>query len=125
MTRWTLLLAGAAALATLALLVATADGRPWPAVAAVAMIGTLPYVAFTALARWARGLPLAEASVLCGLVLAMTFAAGIYVMAFLVDPGPRSGQAAVGVPLMQSVAVAFAGAGAAFARWQAERSRLP
>lgn len=123
MTRGTLLLAGAAAVATLALLVGTADGRPWPAVASVAMIGTLPYVAFTALARWARGLPLAEASVLGGLVLAVAFAAGVYAMAFVVDPGPRSGQAALAVPLMQSVAVAFGGAGAAFARWQAERSR--
>ena len=123
MTRWTLLLAGAAMAATVALLVATADGRPWPAVAFGAMLGTLPYVAFTALARWTRGRGAAEAFVLGGLVLAVAFAAGLYALAFWLDPGPRSGQAVVAVPLLQSVAVAFAGAGAAFARWHAERSR--
>lgn len=121
MTRATLLLAGAAALATLALLVAVADGRPAMSVATAAMVGTLPYVAFTALARWARGERLAEASVLGGLVLAVAFAAGLYAMAFWLTPGPQSGQAVAAVPLMQSVAVAFAGAGASFALWHAGR----
>lgn len=117
MTRATLLLVGAAVVGTVALLVAQAADRPWPSVAAAAMIGTMPYVAFTALARWARGVRVAEAAVLGGLVLAVAFAVGIYAMAFAVDPGPKSGQAVVAVPLMQSIAVAFAGAGASFARW--------
>lgn len=121
MTRATLLLVGAAVVGTIALLVAQAADRPWPSVAAAAMIGTMPYVAFTALARWARGVRVAEAAVLGGLVLAVAFAAGIYAMAFWVDPGAKSGQAVVAVPLLQSIAVAFAGAGASFARWHAGR----
>lgn len=121
MTRATLLLVGAAVVGTVALLVAQSAGRPWPSVAAAAMIGSMPYMAFTALARWARGVRAAEAAVLGGLVLAVAFAAGLYAMAFVLDPGPRSGQAVVAVPLMQSVAVAFAGAGASFARWHAAR----
>jgi hypothetical protein len=79
----------------------------------------MPYVAFTALARWAHGERLAEASVMAGLVLAVAFAAGLYGLAFVFQPGPQSGQAVVAVPLLQSVAVAFAGAGASFAKWRA------
>lgn len=121
MTRTTLLLIGAAVVATVAVLVAASAGRPWPSVAAAAMVGTMPYVAFTALARWSRGERLAEASVLAGLVLAIAFAAGLYAMAFVIDPGPKSGQVVIGVPLLQSIAVAFAGAGASFAKWRAAR----
>lgn len=121
MTRTSLLLIGAAVLATALLLVLTAGGRPWQSVAGVLMLSVLPYVAFTALARWARGLLLAEAAVLAGLVLAMCFAAAVYVLAFWLDPGPRSAQAVVMVPLAQSIAVTLTGAGAAFAKWQSLR----
>jgi hypothetical protein len=121
MTRTTLLLIGAAVAATLLLLALTAGARPWQSVAAVVMLSTLPYVAFTALARWARGLLVAEASVLGGLVLALFFAVGVYALAFWLDPGPRSAQAVVMVPLVQSGAVALAGAGVAFAKWQSMR----
>lgn len=121
MTRVTLLLVGLAVAATIALLIATGDGKPWQAIAAVAMIGVAPYMAFTALARWARGTPLAEMATLGGLVLALAFAVGIYSLAFWLQPGPRSPQAVVGVPLLQSIALAFAGAGTSFAKWRENR----
>ncbi len=122
MTRTTLLLIGAAILATFVVLVATANGRPWQAVAGVIMLSVLPYVAFTAMARWARGTLIAEAAVLAGLVLALCFGLGVYALAFVIQPGPRSAQAIVMVPLAQSIPVALAGAGAAFAKYRELRS---
>ena len=111
-----------AVVATLVLVVVTADGRPWQALASVVMIALLPYVAFVALARWARGVPWAEAAVLGGLVLAVFFAVGMYALAFVVAPGPRSASAPLAVPLLQSVAVALGGAGAGLAKWAAWRA---
>ena len=113
--------AGAVAV-TVVLVVATAGERPWQAVAAVVMISLLPYVAFVALARWASGVVAAEAVVLAGLVLAVFFAVGMYALAFVVAPGPRSASAPVAVPLLQSVAVGLAGVGAALAKWRARRT---
>ncbi len=110
-----------AVVGTLVLIVATAGDRPWQAVAAVVMIGLLPYVAFVALANWARGVVAAEAAVLAGLVLAVFFAIGLFALAFWLQPGPRSQSAPVTVPLLQSVPVALAGLGATVAKWQAER----
>lgn len=111
--------ATAAAVATVALVVATAGDRPWQAVASVAMIGLLPYVAFVALAEWARGAVAAEAAALGGLVLAVFFAVGLYALAFVLQPGPRTTTAPVTVPLLQSVAVGITGAAVALARWRA------
>lgn len=111
-----------AVVATVVLIVATADGRPWQALASVVMIALLPYVAFVALARWSRGVPWAEAAVLAGLLLAVFFAVGMYALAFVVAPGPRSASAPLAVPLLQSVAVALGGAGAGVAKWQAWRA---
>jgi apolipoprotein N-acyltransferase len=122
MTRITLLLIGIAVLLTAGTLLATAGGRPWQAVAGVIMLSVLPYVAFTAMARWTRGTPLAEMAVLGGLILALFFAVGVYVLALWLDPGPRSSQAVVMVPLAQSIPVALAGAGAAFAKYFEQRS---
>lgn len=110
-----------AVVATLAVIVATADGRPWQALASVVMIGLLPYVVFVALANWARGVVAAEAAVLAGLVLAVFFAVGIFALAFWIQPGPRSLSAPVMVPLLQSVPVALAGLGATVAKWRADR----
>ncbi|MDT0630355.1 hypothetical protein RQM47_04360 [Rubrivirga sp. S365] len=108
-----------AVVATLVLIVVTADGRPWQALASVVMIALLPYVAFVALARWANGVPWAEAAVLAGLVLAVFFAAAMYVLAFVVAPGPKSASAPLAVPLLQSFAVALGGVGAGAAKWAA------
>ncbi len=110
-----------AVVATLVVVAATADGRPWQAVASVTMIALLPYVAFVALANWARGVVAAEAVVLAGLVLAVFFAAGIFALAYGLQPGPRSQSAPVTVPLLQSVPVALSGLGAALAKWRAGR----
>ena len=110
-----------AVVATLILIVVTADGRPWQALASVVMIALLPYVAFVALGRWASGAPWAEAAVLGGLVLAVFFAVGMYALAFLIAPGPRSASAPLAVPLLQSVAVALAGVGAVGAKWRVRR----
>lgn len=118
--RWTRLGATGAMLATVIVVLLTAGGRPWQAVAAVLMIGLLPYVALVALSRWASGVVLAEAAVLGALVLAVSFAAGLYGLAFFVQPGPRTASAPVAVPLLQSVAVALAGVGASVARWRAK-----
>lgn len=114
--------ATAAVLGTLAVIVATAGERPWQAVASVVMIALLPYVAFVALANWARGVVEAEAAVLAGLVLAVCFAVGIFALAFWIQPGPRSASAAVTVPLFQSVPVALAGVAAMVLKWRARRS---
>lgn len=114
--------ATASVVATVAVVFATAGDRPWQAVAAVVMIALLPYVAFVALARWASGVVAAEAVVLGGLVLATFFAAGLYALAFVIAPGPKSASAALGVPLFQSVMLALAGALAALVRW---RARVP
>ena len=111
-----------AVVATLAVIVATAGERPWQAVASVVMIGLLPYVAFVALANWARGVVAAEVAVLAGLVLAVFFAVGLYGLAFLVDPNDKSASAALAVPLFQSIGVAVAGAGAALFRWRARQA---
>lgn len=111
-------IATGAVVATLVVIAVTADGRPWQAVAAVTMIGLLPYVAFVALANWSRGVVAAEAAVLAGLVLAVFFAAGMFALAYWIQPGPRSQAAPVTVPLLQSVAVALAGLGAALAKWK-------
>lgn len=119
LSRATRFAATAAVVATVAVVFATAGDRPWQSVAAVVMIALLPYVAFVALARWARGVIEAEAVVLGGLVLAVFFAVGIYGLAYVVQPGARSQSAALVVPLFQSVAVALAGAGAALLRWRA------
>lgn len=119
------LAATAAAVATVALVVATAGGRPWQAVASVAMIGLLPYVAFVALAEWARGAVAAEAAALGGLLLAVSFAVGLYALAFVVQPGPRTAAAPVTVPLLQSFAVGATGVAVALARWWARRSGRP
>ena len=116
------LTAAAAVLATTAVVVLTAGDRPWQSVAAVVMIALLPYVAFVALARWASGVVEAEAVVLGGVVLAVFFAVGLYGMALVVAPGPKSGGVALAVPLFQSVAVALAGAGAGLLRWRARRA---
>ncbi len=113
--------ATAAVVATIVVVVATADDRPWQSVAAVVMIALLPYVAFVALARWATGVVEAEAVVLGGLVLAVFFAAGLFVMAFVVAPGAKSASVALAVPLFQSIAVALAGAGAGLMKWRASR----
>lgn len=112
--------AGAVAVTTV-LVLATAGDRPWQAVAAVVMISLLPYVAFVALARWAEGAPAAEAVVLGGLVLAVFFAVGLYALAFIIAPGPRTPSAPLAVPLVQSAAVGLAGAGTAVAKWRARR----
>lgn len=119
LARTTRLAAAAAVVLTVAVVFATAGERPWQSVAAVVMIALLPYVAFVALARWASGVVEAEAVVLGGLVLAVCFAVGIYVLAFVIAPGPQSASAALGVPLFQSAALALAGAGAALLRWRA------
>ncbi|MEM0964386.1 MAG: hypothetical protein AAGK21_17800, partial [Bacteroidota bacterium] len=87
--------------------------------AAVVMIALLPYVAFVALARWASGVIPAEVAVLGGLVLAVFFAVGLYGMAYVIAPGPRTQSVALAVPLFQSVAVGAAGAGAGLLRWRA------
>lgn len=109
-------------LATVAVVFLTAGERPWQAVASVLMIGLLPYVALVALSRWASGVVLAEAAVLGALVLAVCFAAGLYLLAFVVRPGPRTASTPVAVPLLQSGAVALAGMGASVAKWR-ERGR--
>jgi hypothetical protein len=116
------LAAAGAVVVTVALVFATAGERPWQAVAAVVMISLLPYVAFVALARWTSGVPAAEAVVLGGLVLAVFFAVGMYGLAFVVAPGPRSASAPLAIPLLQSVAVGLAGAGAALFKWRARRA---
>ena len=121
LARATRFAATAAVVLTLVVVFATAGERPWQSVAAVVMIALLPYVAFVALARWASGVVAAEAAVLGGLVLAVFFAVGIYGLAFVVAPGPKSASAALGVPLFQSGAVALAGAAAAALRWRARR----
>ncbi|PAP75178.1 hypothetical protein [Rubrivirga marina] len=122
LARLTRFVATAAVVLTAGVVFATAGERPWQSVAAVVMISLLPYVVFVALARWAAGTVQAEAAVLGGLVLAVFFAVGLYVMAFVVAPGPRSASAPLAVPLFQSFAVALAGAAAAFFRWRAQRS---
>lgn len=106
-------------LATVAVIVLTAGERPWQAVASVLMIGLLPYVALVALSRWASGTVLAEAAVLASLVLAVTFAAGLYLLAFVIQPGPRTASVPVAVPILQSAAVTMAGVGASLAKWRA------
>jgi hypothetical protein len=111
-----------AVVVTVAVVFATAGERPWQSVAAVVMISLLPYVAFAALARWASGVVEAEAAVLGGLVLAAFFAVGLYTLAFVIAPGPRSASAPLAVPLFQSFAVALAGAAAALFRWRADRA---
>ena len=55
-------------------------------------------------------------------MLAVFFAVGLYALAFVIAPGPRSPSAPLAVPLFQSFAVAIAGAGAALFRWRAGRS---
>ncbi len=122
LARTTRFAATAAVVLTLAVVFATAGERPWQSVAAVVMIALLPYVAFVALAKWAAGVVEAEAAVLGGLVLAVFFAVGLYTLAFVIAPGPRSASAPLAVPLFQSFAVAIAGAGAALFRWRAGRS---
>ena len=119
LARLTRFVATAAVVGTVAVVFATAGDRPWQSVAAVVMIALLPYVAFVALARWAAGTVEAEAAVLGGLVLAVFFAAGMYGLAYVVAPGPRSPSVALAIPLFQSVALALAGAGAAALRWRA------
>lgn len=119
MARWTRLGAAAAMLATVAVVVLTAGERPWQAVASVLMIGLLPYVALVALSRWASGVVLAEAAVLGSLVLAVFFAAGLYGLAFVIAPGPRTAATPVAVPLLQSFAVATAGVAVSLAKWRA------
>ena len=121
LARATRFAATAAVVATVAVVFATAGERPWQSVAAVVMIALLPYVAFVALARWVSGVVEAEAVVLGGLVLAVCFAVGLYGMAYVVAPGPKSAGVALAVPLFQSVGVALAGAGAGLLRWRARR----
>ena len=123
LARWTRLGAAGAMLATVAVVFLTAGDRPWQAVASVLMVGLLPYVALVALSRWAAGVVLAEAAVLGALVLAVAFAAGVYVLAFVVEPGPRTASAPVAVPLLQSVAVALAGMGVSIAKWRGRPSQ--
>ena len=118
MARWTRLGAATAMLATVAVVFLTAGDRPWQAVASVLMIGLLPYVALVALSRWASGVVLAEAAVLASLLLAVFFAAGLYLLAFVIQPGPRTTSAPVAVPLLQSAAVTIAGVGASLAKWK-------
>ena len=125
MARWTRLGAAGAMLATVAVVLATAGERPWQAVASVLMIGLLPYVALVALSRWASGVVLAEAAVLASLLLAVFFAAGLYVLAFVLQPGPRTASAPIAVPLLQSVAVTLAGVGASLGKWRASRRPTP
>ncbi|WP_412069571.1 hypothetical protein [Rubrivirga sp. IMCC43871] len=122
LTRLTRFVATGAVVATVAIVFATAGDRPWQSVAAVVMIALLPYVAFVALARWVSGVLVAEAVVLGGLVLAVFFAVGLYALAFVIAPGPKSASAALGVPLFQSVAVGVAGAVAGLIRLQATRA---
>ena len=105
-------------LATVAVVVATAGGRPWQAVASVLMLGLLPYVALVALSRWAAGSLWAEAVVLGSLVLAVFFALGLYGIAFVLRPGPRSASVPVAVPLLQSAAVTVAGVGVSLTKWR-------
>ena len=119
LARITRLAAAGAVLLTTVVVFATGGERPWQSVAAVVMISLLPYVAFVALARWASGVVEAEAVVLGGLVLAVFFAVGLYGLAFVVAPGPRSASAPLAVPLFQSLGVALAGVGAAVLRWRA------
>lgn len=119
LARWTRWLATAAVVVTAAVVFATAGERPWQSVAAVVMVSLLPYVAFVALGRWAAGAVEAEAVVLGGLVLAVCFAVGLYGLAFVVAPGPKSASAPLAVPLFQSIGVALAGVGAAVLRWRA------
>ena len=111
--------AAAAVVGTTVVVFATAGERPWQSVAAVVMISLLPYVAFVALSRWVAGVLEAEAVVLAGLVLAVCFAVGLYAMAFVLAPGPKSASAPLAVPLFQSFGVALAGVGAAVLRWRA------
>ena len=119
-TRW---VATAAVVGTVAVVFATAGERPWQSVAAVVMISLLPYVAFVALGRWAAGTIEAEAVVLGGLVLAVFFALGLYALAFVLAPGPKSASAPLAVPLFQSIGVALAGVGAGALRWRARSGR--
>ncbi len=123
LARVTRFVATGAVVVTVAVVFLTAGDRPWQSVAAVVMIALLPYVAFVALARWVSGVLAAEAAVLAGLVLAVFFAVGLYAMATVVAPGPRSASVALAVPLFQSVAVALAGAAGAFLRWRGRRPR--
>lgn len=111
--------ATAAVVATILVVIVTADDRPWQSVAAVIMIALLPYVAFVAMARWASGVIEAEAVVLGGLVLSVFFAVGLFGLAFVVAPGPKSQSVALAVPLFQSIAVALAGVGAGLMKWRA------
>ena len=106
-------------LLTTAVVFATGGDRPWQSVAVVVMISLLPYVAFVALSRWASGVVEAEAAVLAGLVLAVFFAVGLYGLAFVVAPGPKSASAPLAVPLFQSIAVALSGVAAGVLRWRA------
>lgn len=121
LARFTRLGAAVVVVATVAVVFVTAGDRPWQSVAVVVMISLLPYVAFVALSRWASGVVEAEAAVLAGLVLAAFFAAGLYLLAFVVAPSDKSASAPVAVPLFQSVAVALAGIAAGVLRWRARR----
>ncbi len=118
LARITRLTAAAAVVATTVVVFATAGDRPWQSVAAVVMISLLPYVAFVALSRWVSGVLEAEALVLGGLVLAVAFAVGLYALAFVLAPGPKSASAPLAVPLFQSFGVALAGLGGAALRWR-------
>jgi len=122
LARITRLMAAVVVVGTVAVVLATGGDRPWQSLAAVVMVALLPYVAFVAMARWASGVVLAEAAVLGGLALAVSFAVGIYALAFVVAPGPKSASAALAVPLFQSGAVALTGAAAALLRWRARRA---
>lgn len=123
LARTTRLSAAVAVLVTTAVVFATGGDRPWQSVAVVVMISLLPYVAFVALSRWASGTVEAEAAVLAGLVLAAFFAAGLYLLAFVIAPGEKSASAPLAVPLFQSVAVALAGIAAGALRWRARSAR--
>lgn len=114
--------AGAAALATLGLVLALSDGggaQPWTAVLVVALLGTFPYAAFVMIGRWASGVPTAQLTVLGTLVITVFFAAGIFALAFVLEPTPGDVSAFVQVPLLQSVGVALAGVATAVLRLRA------
>ena len=112
----------AAAAATGALVLALSDGggrQPWTSVFVVALLGSMPYAAFVMIGRWAVGVPTAQLAVFGTLIVTVFFAAGIFALAFAIDPTPGDVSAFVQVPLLQSVGVALAGVATSLLRLRA------